>query len=180
MDQSLGWRRSCSYESHTPNRACYSSMPTGHDPRLPALRCTTSGWDTSSHQKFCHTHGGLLTRATFSRRFGVCSLSPPARSLPQELDTLLGLCLCVAKAKSGMLREPCGALWGVVLIGPQLGQHGRRAVADDGVFSLPSRCAGAQKTSTSPTFHRSAPEQPLAVQVTFSFCGLRMMLRGSV
>ena len=107
-----------------------------------------------------------------------------ARGLPQELHTLLGLCLRVAKAKSGMLREPCGALWGVVLLGPQLGQHGRPAVADDGVFSLPSRCAGAQKTSTSPTYHsvfqRSAPEQPLAVRVAFSFCGLRMMLRRSV
>ena len=89
-----------------------------------------------------------------------------ARGLPQKLHTLLGLCLRVAKAKSGMLREPCGALWGVVLLGPQLGQHGRPAVADDGVFSLPSRRAGAQKTSTSPTYHsvfqRSAPEQPLA------------------
>ena len=107
-----------------------------------------------------------------------------ARGQPQKLHTLLGLCLRVAKAKSGMLREPCGALWSVVLLGPQLGQHARPAVADDGVFSLPSRCAGAQKTSTSPTYHsvfqRSAPEQPLAVQVTFSFCGLRMMLRGSV
>ena len=41
-----------------------------------------------------------------------------ARSLPQELHTLLGMCLRVAMAKSGMLREPCGALWGVVLLGP--------------------------------------------------------------
>ena len=107
-----------------------------------------------------------------------------ARGLPQELHTLLGMCLRVAMAKSGMLREPCGALWGVVLLGPQLGQHGRPAVADDGVFSLPSRCAGAQKTWTSPTYHsvfqRSAPEQTLAVHVTFSFCGFRMMLRVSV
>ena len=33
----------------------FSSMPAGHDPGLPALRCTTSGWHTSSQQKFCLT-----------------------------------------------------------------------------------------------------------------------------
>ena len=53
--------------------------------------------------------------------WGVLTLTA-ARGLPQELHTLLGLCLRVAKAKSGMLREPSGALWGVVLLGPQLGQ----------------------------------------------------------
>ena len=126
----------------------------------------------------------LLTKSdVLSPLWGVFPVTA-ARTLPQELHTQLGMCLRVAMAKSGMLREPCGALWGVDLIGPQLGQHGRPAVADDGVFSLPSRCAGAQKISTSPTYHsvfqRSAPEQPLAVQVTFSFRGLRMMLRGSV
>ena len=56
-----------------PDMRC-SSMPTSYDPRLPALRCTTSGWHTSSHQKFCLTQGSSLTRATFSRRFGVCFL----------------------------------------------------------------------------------------------------------
>ena len=266
MDQSLGWRRSCSHESHTPRRAYTSKdLPIRrHKPNflgtlalscksraaqhsrcfalqwLACVRMATSaqllhqtnwlpassaGYDAGSScfpgHRLCTPQararidglgatGGTARRHRPSGQIGLlvqtlwtCGIRPclpatipvfqlfdapradgthpltrsfaspkelidesdvlsplwgvfpltAARGLPQELHSLLGLCLRVAKAKSGMLREPCGALWGVVLLGPQLGQLGRPTVADDGVFYLPSRCAGAQKTSTSPTYH---------------------------
>ena len=99
----------------------------------------------------------LLTRATFSRRYGVCSLCQRQGACLKSF-TQLGLCLCVANAKSGMLREPCGALWSVVLVGPQLGQHGRPAVADNGVFSLPSRCAWGQEDLDQPDLAQRFPK----------------------
>ena len=173
-----------------PNELAPSLIGCGIRPCVPATIPVFQLFDapradgTHPLTRSCASPKELIDESdVLSPLWGVFPLTA-ARGLPQELHTLLGLCLRVAKAKSGMLREPCGALWGVVLLGPQLGQHGRPAVADDGVFSLPSRCAGAQKTLTSPTYHsvfqRSAPEQPLAVRVAFSFCGLRMMLRGSV
>ena len=155
-----------------------SSRPSGHAVFVHAYRPRSPSSSSSMHHErmahilspevLPHPKSLFDESDVLSPLWGVFPLTA-ARGLPQELHTLLGLCLRVAEAKSGMLREPCGALWSVVLLGPQLGQHGR---------------PWSQKTSTSPTYHsvfqRSAPEQPLAVQVAFSFCGLRMMLRGSV
>ena len=150
MDQSLCWRRSCLHESHI--RPC---LPV----TIPVFQLFDAPREDGTHpltRSFASPKELIDESDVLSPLWGVFPLTA-ARSLPQELHTLLGLCVRVAKAKSGMLREPCGALWGVVLLGPQLGQHGHPAVADDGVFSLPSRCAGAQKISTSPTYHSVFP-----------------------
>ena len=94
-----------------------SCRPFGHAVFVHAYRPRSPTSSSSMHhERMAHI---LSPEVVLSPLWGVFPLTA-ARGLPQELHTLLGLCLRVAKAKSGMLREPCGALWGVVLLGPSL------------------------------------------------------------
>ena len=94
MDQSLGWRRSCSHE------------PPHAQPRILFVHACRPRSPSSSysmhHERMAHILSpevlphprSLLTRATFSRRFGVCSLSPPQGACLKSF-TLCSECVCV-------------------------------------------------------------------------------------